>query len=203
MIHPPPGAHEHYPDPHHDLYSRTQFGFWIYLLTDFVLFATIFATYAVLVHSTFGGPTAAHLFSPSAALWPAVILLISSWTIGLGGAAAHRKDKRWTLVYFSFTFVLGLIFLSMVLSHFSRLSHMGYTWDKSAFLSAYFTLVGTHAVHMVFALIWVLVLLYPLIIEEEVSHISIRRLTCLRMFWQFLNIIWVFIFSFVYLMGVV
>lgn len=203
MITPPPTAHEHYPDPYHDLYSRTSFGFWLYLLTDFVLFATLFATYAVLVHSTFGGPTIAHLFSPPEALWPAVVLLISSWTIGLGGVAAHRKHKTWAIVYFSITFILGLMFLWMVLSHFSNLSQLGHTWDKSAFLSAYFTLVGTHVVHMVFALLWVLVLLYPLITEEEVSHISVRRLTCLKMFWQFLNIIWIFIFSFVYLMGVV
>ena len=194
--------HEHFPDPHRDLYSRTTFGFWIYLLTDFVLFGTLFATYAVLRHSTFGGPSVRDLFDVPYTLAPAMILLMSSLTVGLGSAMAHRKDKRWTMILFWLTFLFGALFLCMQFSDMARLVYNGAGWERSAFLSAYFTLVGTHAVHVVFGLLWILVLLYP-VWREGITPVSLRRLTCLKMFWQFLNIIWIFIFSFVYLLGVV
>ena len=197
-----PIKHELYPDPHHDLYSRTRFGFWLYLMTDFVLFATLFATYAVLSNSTFGGPSIRELFKPPSELWPAIILLSSSLTVGLGTAMAHRKHKLWTIALFGITFALGVLFLWMELSDMLSLVREGNGWQRSAFLSAYFTLIGTHAIHVIFALIWVIVLIIPVLIEG-VTHISLRRLVCLKMFWQFLNIIWIFIFSFVYLMGVV
>jgi cytochrome o ubiquinol oxidase subunit 3 len=194
--------HETFPDPHRDLYSRTTFGFWLYLLTDFVLFGTLFATYAVLAHSTFGGPCIRDIYNLPYTLAPALILLTSSLTIGLGTAMAHRKDKKWTYALFGITFLLGLLFTGLEFYDLVRLVKLGHTWDKSAFLSVYFTLVGTHGVHMIFALIWVIVLIVP-VMFEGITHVSLRRLTCLKMFWQFLNIIWTFIFSFVYLLGVV
>jgi len=197
-----PQAHEVYPDPHRDLYSRTTFGFWVYLLTDFVLFGTLFATYAVLAKSTFGGPCVRDIYDLPYTLAPVLILLVSSLTIGLGTAMAHRKNKRWTIILFLLTFLLGILFTGMELSDLIQLVKEGHSWKKSAFLSAYFTLVGTHGVHMIFALLWVIVLILP-VIREGITHVSLRRLTCLKMFWQFLNIIWVFIFSFVYLLGVV
>jgi cytochrome o ubiquinol oxidase subunit 3 len=193
---------EHFPDPHRDLYSRTSFGFWIYLLTDFILFGTLFATYAVLRHSTFGGPSVRDLFEVPFTLGPALILLMSSFTVGLGAAMAHRKDKRWTMRLFGITFLLGALFFYMQIADMSRLVHCGAGWERSAFLSAYFTLVGTHAAHVIFGLLWILVLIYP-VWREGITPVSLRRLTCLKMFWQFLNIIWIFIFSFVYLLGVV
>lgn len=195
-------SHEHFPDPHRGLYARTTFGFWVYLLTDFVLFGTLFATYAVLRHSTFGGPAVKDLFELPYTLTPALILLVSSFTIGLGAAMAHRKDKRSTIALLIITFLLGIIFVMMELTDMARLVNYGNGWQRSAFLSAYFTLVGTHAVHMLFALLWVIVLILP-VCREGITPVSLRRLTCLKMFWQFLNIIWVFIFSFVYLLGVV
>jgi cytochrome o ubiquinol oxidase subunit III len=193
--------HEKYPDVHHDAYSKTVFGFWLYLLTDFILFGALFATYAVLHDSTFGGPSARQLLHPSFALIQTLILLLSSLTVGLGGASAHRNNKKLTLAFFGITFFLGIIFLWLQFNEFGRLVQSGNGWEKSAFLSAYFTLVGTHAVHMIFAALWVIVLCVPLCLDG-MTFVSIRRLTCLKMFWQFLNIIWVFIFSFVYLMGV-
>lgn len=196
-----PLAHEQYPDPHHDNYARTTFGFWVYLLTDFVLFGTFFATYAVLGTSTFGGPAGKEIFHLPCALIQSILLLCCSFTVGLGGAYAHRKDKKRTSAFFGLTFVLGLLFFWMQLGDMSRLYQLGHGWANSAFLSAYYTLVGTFAVHLVFALIWIIVLLVPLWREESISHVSVRRLTCLKMFWQFLNIIWVFIFTFVYLLG--
>ncbi len=194
--------HESYPDTHHDAYSRTIFGFWLYLMSDFILFGALFATYAVLRNSTFGGPSGRDLFQPSFALIQALVLLVCSLTAGLAGASAHRKHKNNTIALFGLTFLLGVAFLAMQLTEFSRFTSAGNGWDQSAFLSIFFTIVGTHGVHVVFGLLWTLVLLVP-VWREGVTPESIRRLTCLRMFWQFLNIVWIFVFSFVYLIGLI
>ena len=199
---PTASVHETYPDPHHDPYSRTIFGFWLYLLSDFILFGALFAAYIVLKNATFGGPSTKELFLPSFTLVQTLILLTCSLTAGLAGASAHRKHKFWTIALFGLTFLLGSIFVGMELAEFSRFLSLGHSWHKSAFLSMYFTIIGTHGLHVIFGLLWTLVLLVPVYLEG-VSHVSIRRLSCLKMFWQFLNIIWVFIFSFVYLMGVI
>jgi cytochrome o ubiquinol oxidase subunit III len=201
MNHSGSTQHENYPDSHHDNYSRTIFGFWLYLMSDFILFGTLFATYAVLSYQAFGGTTAKDIFNIHYTLTQTLVFLFASLTAGLGGAYAHRKERELTLAFFGITFVLGIVFMAMMMKEFSYLVASGNGWDKSAFLSGYFTVVGTHGVHVLFGLLWILVLLVP-VWKEGVSKVSIRRLTCLRMFWQFLNIIWVLIFSFVYLMGV-
>ncbi len=193
-------AHESYPDTHHDTYSRTIFGFWLYLMSDFILFGALFATYFVLKNSTFGGPSSRDLFHLPYTYAQTLILLLSTFTVGLAGTSAHRRHKNWTLVYFGITFILGILFLGMQIAEFSRYLNYGHSWKNSAFLSGYFTLVSTHTIHVIFGLLWMPVLLYP-VCREGISYVSIRRLTCLRMFWQFLNIVWVFIFSFVYLLG--
>lgn len=193
--------HEHFPDTHHDMYSRTVFGFWIYLLTDFILFGTLFATYAVLRNNTFGGPGANELFNLQSVLERTLVLLAATFTVGLAGASAHRRNKLWTVSLFGATFLLGLLFMGMQVGEFRELVTAGNGWEKSAFLSAYFTLLGTFGVHMVFALLWIFVLIIPVCLNG-ITGVNIRRLSCLRMFWQFLNIVWVFIFSFVYLLGV-
>lgn len=193
--------HEKYPDAFHDAYSRTTFGFWLYLLSDFILFGTLFATYAVLHNSTYGGPSSRELFNIPFSHYQTLILLVCSLTAGLAGASAHRRDTKRTIIFFVVTFVLGLVFVGMQLDEFIRFVNAGHGWQKSAFLSAYFTVVGTHMIHMVFALLWVIIFVFPLF-YQGITPVSIRRLTCLKMFWQFLNIIWIFIFSFVYLMGV-
>jgi cytochrome o ubiquinol oxidase subunit III len=198
----PVATHENYPDTHHDAYSKTTFGFWIYLMSDFILFGALFAAYAVLRDATFGGPSASELFNPFFTLVQTLVLLCSSLTAGLGGASVHRKNKRNTLLFFALTFLLGIIFMGMEFDELSRYVNLGHGWDKSAFLSAYFTIIGTHGVHVLFGLLWIIILLVPVCREEELSHVSVRRLTCLRMFWQFLNVVWVLIFSFVYLMGI-
>jgi cytochrome o ubiquinol oxidase subunit III len=129
-----------------------------------------------------------------------LILLTSSFTIGLAGATAHRKNKKSTIALFAITFLLGMAFMGMQMSELIALLNGNNGWQRSAFLSAFFTLVGTHGIHMVFAMLWVLVLMIP-VYREGITSSSIRRLTCLKMFWQFLNIIWVFIFTIVYFMG--
>lgn len=191
---------EKYPDVHHDIYAKTIFGFWVYLLTDFILFGTMFAAYVVLRKSVFGGTPAHVLFDLPYTLVQTLILLVSAYTIGIGGVFAHRGEKAKTIFFFVISFLLGAIFMGMEFAEFARFVASGNSWDKSAFLSVFFTLVGTHGGHMCFALLWVILLMIP-VIREGLNPVNLRRLTCLRMFWQFLNIIWVFIFTIVYLMG--
>ena len=190
---------ENYPDTHHDVYSKTVFGFWLYLLTDFVLFGVLFAVYIVLKNSTFGGPSAQELFNLPLRFGQTLILLTSSYMIALGGAFAHRNDRKKTVVFFCLAFLLGLAFMVMMQNEFSVLTNAGNDMAQSAFLSAFFTLVGTFAIHMLFALLWVIVLIVP-VCYKGLNAVCIKRLTCLRMFWQFLNIVWIFIFSIVYLL---
>ncbi len=184
---------EHLPDAHQDAYSKTVFGFWVYLLTDFMMFATLFAAYAVL-------HTKPEQLDTSWALAQTLVLLTASFTAGLAGAMAHRKSKVGATTLFALTFVLGSLFLWMVWVDFARLVSAGHGWDENAQMSALFTLVGTHVVHVVLGLLWTVVLLVPLCVEG-LTLVVLRRLTCLRMFWQFVNVVWVFIFAIVYLMG--
>ncbi len=191
---------EHYPDSHHDVYSKTIFGFWMYILSDFILFGALFATYAVLRNSTFGGPSAKELSNLPFALLQTLVLLTCSFVMGLVGAYAHRRNKNLCLTFLGAAFVLGSAFMIMELSELIQLVNAGNSWKKSAFLSAHFTIIGTHAVHVAFALLWIIVLGLP-ILREGITADSIRRLTCLKLFWQFINIVWIFIFSFISVIG--
>jgi cytochrome o ubiquinol oxidase subunit 3 len=191
---------EHLPDSHQDVYSKTIFGFWVYLLTDFMMFATFFATYLVLQNNTFGGPPAKELFHLPSTLVQTLILLTCSFMSGLGGVFAHRKKKTQVIVFFVLTFLLGLGFMSMQFAEYRQLIASGNSWERSAFLSAYFTLTGMLSLHLVFALLFVIVLLIP-IFKDGIDEVSIKRLSCLKMLFQFINIVWVFIFTIVYLIG--
>jgi cytochrome o ubiquinol oxidase subunit III len=202
MTYPETVSHDSHSDSEHDTYSKTVFGFWLFLLTDFMLFATIFVMYAVLHDNTFGGPSAKELFSLPHALTQTLILLVSSLTVGLGGISAHRKHKGAAFALFGITFLLGIAFMAMEFSEFIRLLNSGESWHNSAFLSSYFTLVGTHAFHMLFGLLWFIVLLLPVLLRG-LTDVNVRRLTCLRMYWQFLNVVWIFIFTVVYLLGAI
>ena len=193
-------AHEHFPDTHHDPYSTTVFGFWVYLLTDFMMFATFFATYAVLRNGTAGGPSAHELFHLPFTLIQTLVLLFGTFASGLGKVAAHRRQKYWTIAFFGITFLCGAVFMGLEFTELTALVKSGNGWDRSAFLSAFFTLVGTHGLHVIFGLLWIIVLLLP-VWRHGITPVSMRRLSCLSLFWQFLNLVWVFIFSFVYLLG--
>lgn len=180
--------------------DKTLFGFWVYLMTDIVLFATLFATFLVLRDATAGGPSSEELFSMPFVLAETLILLTSSFTAGLAMLAAHNKDRAKTLAWFGVTFVLGFMFLSLELSEFYNLVHEGHGWGASAFMSAFFTLVGTHGLHITFGLIWMATLMFKLYRSGFAGN-SLKRLTMLSLFWHFLDIIWIFIFTIVYLMG--
>jgi cytochrome o ubiquinol oxidase subunit 3 len=181
--------------------DKLVFGFWIYLMTDLIMFAVLFAVYAVLHENTFGGPGTRDLFDLKFVLTETLILLTSSFTCGLASLAVETKNKKNVLTWFGVTFVLGAAFLAMELSEFSHLIAEGHTFTKSAFLSSYFTLVGTHGLHIFVGLSWLLILLIH-VAKRGVVKNNIRKLTLLAIFWHFLDIVWIFIFTVVYLMGV-
>lgn len=184
----------------HEADSTATFGFWVYLMTDCVLFATLFATFAVLRNSTFGGPSGSDLFSLPFVLVETLALLTSSFTCGLGLLAARRGDKRQVLILFGITFLLGLFFLTMEVSEFHHLVQEGNSWRRSGFLSAFFTLVATHGLHITAGLLWMVVLMARTL-KQGFGRTMVRQFTMLSLFWHFLDIIWIFIFTIVYLMG--
>lgn len=186
---------------HAEAESKTLFGFWVYLMTDCVLFASLFATFVVLRNNTFGGPSGKEIFSLPFVLTETLILLTSSFTAGLGMLAARRNLKNQVLVWFGITFLLGLAFISMEISEFAKLAHEGNSWARSGFLSGFFTLVATHGLHISTGLLWMLAL-GPRIFKFGLNANNLRRLTMLSLFWHFLDIVWIFIFTIVYLMGV-
>ncbi len=191
--------HDHHAEA--ERYDKTIFGFWIYLMTDCIVFATFFAAYAVLHNNTFGGPSSRDLFSLPFALSETLILLTSSFTCGLAMLAAHRKEKAKVMALFGVTFLLGLSFLGLELTEFSHLVHEGNSWQRSAFLSSFFSLVGCHGLHITCGLFWMFVMMAHVSIRGLTAS-TLRRLTCLSLFWHFLDVIWVLIFTIVYLMGV-
>jgi len=182
--------------------SKTIFGFWVYIMTDCILFASLFATYAVLQNNTFGGQSLGELIDLPSILAETLILLTSSFTCGLAILAVRRGDKMGTIIWFGLTFALGLSFLVLELSEFARLVAEGNSWRRSGFLSSFFTLVSTHGLHITAGLLWMIVLLVRLAKQGFVSS-SLRQFTLLSVFWHFLDIVWIFIFTIVYLMGAI
>jgi len=180
--------------------NKTNFGFWVYLMTDCILFGTLFATYIVLHNNTYGGPAGNELFDMPSILVETLILLTSSFTCGLAMLAVRRKKRNQAFFWFGFTFVLGVAFLVMELSEFGLLIAEGNSWERSGFMSAFFTLVGTHGLHIAIGLLWMLVMGWQLLHKGFTDGV-VRRFSLLSMFWHFLDIIWIFIFTFVYLMG--
>lgn len=180
--------------------SKTVFGFWVYLMTDCVLFAGLFATYAVLHNNTFGGPGGKELFSLPYVLAETMILLISSYSCGLAILAVKRNAKQAVSWLLFITFCLGLTFLTMELVEFHNLIQEGNDWQRSGFLSSYFTLVGTHGLHITVGLIWIAVMIAK-IRKTSLDEVNTKRLTLMSLFWHFLDVIWIFIFTIVYLLG--
>lgn len=180
--------------------ERVMFGFWVYLMTDLLMFAVLFAVYAVLRNATAGGPSGSDLFKPELALAETLILLTSSFTCGIGMIAARRGNKKQVLTWFGITFLLGLAFLSIELYEFAEFIHEGHTWRTSAFLSSFFILVGTHGLHITSGLLWLGTTL-TFIVKRGLTSSMVRKLSLLSLFWHFLDIVWIFIFTIVYLMA--
>lgn len=175
-------------------------GFWVYLMTDCALFASLFATYAVLHNSTFGGPTGAQLFNQPFVLVETLLLLTSSFTCGVSIWAAGRQNVRLTTILLIITLLLGASFLTMELTEFHNFAAEGNSWQRSGFLSAFFTLVGTHGAHITAGLLWIAVLLFKLFRRGLTQSVT-KKLVLFSLFWHFLDVIWIFIFTIVYLMG--
>jgi cytochrome o ubiquinol oxidase subunit 3 len=156
----------------------------------------------VLHGNTVGGPTGSQLFSQPQALAETLILLTSSFTCGVGMIAARRGNEKQVLAWFTLTFLLGVAFLSLELQEFAELIHGGHTLSSNAFLSSFFLLVGTHGLHIVSGLFWMLVTLL-FIVVRGLNRQLVRKLALLSLFWHFLDIVWIFIFTIVYLMAYV
>ena len=176
------------------------YGFWLFVLSDMVLFSALFATYASLVHATDGGPTTIQLFDRNLVAVETLALLFSSFTCGLAMIASHRRNLLWTQFWFAVTGLLGLVFLCIELYEFTHMIGEGAGPQRSAFLSSFFTLVGTHGLHVFSGLLWLGTMMAQLWAKGWRQHIE-RRLLCFSIFWHALDIIWVAIFTIVYLIG--
>ena len=174
------------------------FGFWLFLLSDIIIFAALFAAYAVLSGETAGGPTAATLFEKRHVFIETACLLASSVTCGFGSLAVQRAETRSMYFWMGITFVLGAIFLSLEASEFSGMLAAGAGPSRSAFLSAFFTLVGTHGLHVTIGLAWLIVMLLQ-VATLGIQPMVSRRFFCFALFWHALDIVWVGVFTIVYL----
>ena len=176
------------------------YGFWIFILGDMVMFSALFAAFAVLRNSTAGGPTGAELFDLRNVFIETMCLLVSSYTCGLGALSAERRQPGRFLAFAVLTFVLGAAFLFIEVSEFARMVEKGAGPSRSAFLSAFFTLVGTHGVHVAGGMI-ALIYLVAQVLVHGLRPAVLRRLLCWSLFWHALDIVWVGVFTLVYLMG--
>jgi cytochrome o ubiquinol oxidase subunit 3 len=176
------------------------YGFWLFVLSDMVLFSALFASYATLAHATDGGPTSAQLFDRTLVAIETLALLFSSFVCGLAIIASRRGNLVWTEIWLIVTAALGLVFLGIELYEFVHMIGEGAGPQRSAFLSAFFTLVGCHGAHVTAGLMWIGTMMAQIWAKGFQPHIM-RRLMCLSIFWHALDIIWVAIFTIVYLIG--
>jgi cytochrome o ubiquinol oxidase subunit 3 len=179
----------------------TGYGFWVFLLSDIIMFSALFASYAVLVDSTAGGPSGRDLFDVRSVAMETGCLLLSSFTCGLASIGAMRRNDFWFYGAMAVTFVLGAAFIALEIREFSGLIARGDGPTRSAFLSAFFTLVGCHGLHVSCGLLWLLTMMAQVYAKGYRADIM-RRMLCFSLFWHALDIIWVALFSVVYLMGV-
>ena len=186
---------EHHPE------NGTLLGFWIYLMSDCLIFACLFATYAVLGRNYAGGPGGAELFELPLVALNTAFLLLSSITYGFAMLSAQKKHVGIALFWLAVTGLFGAAFLSLELYEFTHLIHEGNGPQRSGFLTSFFALVGTHGLHVTFGIVWLVTLMFQLG-KHGLTPENGRRLMCLSMFWHFLDVIWIGVFSFVYLMGV-
>jgi cytochrome o ubiquinol oxidase subunit 3 len=194
------GHHAH--DHEHDHESLKTFGFWIFLITDCILFGSLFATYMVLHQNTNGGPTPEELFKMPGIIAETFILLTSSFTSGLAVLGMHKGNMKQLIGWLAVTVLLGASFVGLELMEFiSMVNHEGATISTSAFLSAFFALVGTHGLHVSVGLIWMVGLMLQLK-RRGITAVTKRKVAVISLYWHFLDVVWIFVFTVVYLMGV-
>lgn len=184
----------------HHVPNGTLLGFWIYLMSDCLIFAALFATYGVLGRSYAGGPTGAELFDLPLVALNTSFLLLSSITYGFAMLQMQQNRLRGTQIWLLITGLLGLAFLAVELYEFYHMIHIGAGPQRSAFLTSFFALVGTHGLHVSIGAIWLITLLFQLN-KHGLIPANRRRVFCLSMFWHFLDVIWIGVFTYVYLMG--
>jgi len=177
------------------------YGFWIFILSDMIMFSALFAAYAVLARSTAAGPSGVQLFSLRSVFIETMCLLLSSYTCGLGALSAERRQPGRFLIFAALTFVLGAAFLLIECTEFAGMVARGAGPARSAFLSSFFTLVGTHGAHVATGLVW-LIYLVAQVVAKGLRAAVLRRLLCWSLFWHALDIVWVGVLTLVYLMGV-
>ncbi|MGV1837355.1 cytochrome o ubiquinol oxidase subunit III [Rhizobium rhizogenes] len=186
---------EHHPE------GSTMLGFWIYIMSDCLIFAVLFATYAVLGHNYAAGPSPADLFELPLVALNTAMLLFSSITYGFAMLAMEKGNKSGTMMWLAITGLFGAAFIYFELYEFYHLILEGAGPQRSAFLSAFFALVGTHGLHVTVGIVWLITLMVQ-VSQHGLIPENKRRLMCLSMFWHFLDVVWIGVFSFVYLMGV-
>lgn len=182
--------------------EKASLGFWLYLMTDIMVFASLFATYVILRHGTNGGPTSQDIFNLEFVMVETFLLLVSSFTSGLAFLALRQGQKRRALVLLGATIALGIGFLTLELYEFGELILAGHGPAHSAFLSAFFTLVGTHGLHILVGIIWAIAL-GDYISKHGTSPDAVRKFGLFTVFWHFLDLVWIFIFTIVYLLGAI
>ena len=188
-------------DHHHDPQELKMLGFWLFLISDVILFACLFATYIVLRHSTAGGPSGAELFNISGVTLETFILLTSSFTSGLAVLSMNKKETKSLINWLIVTIVLGLMFIGLEIYEFIEMVHSGASYTTSAFTGAFFTLVGTHGLHVCFGIVWMVALIIQLY-HRGVTDITKGKVMTISLYWHFLDVVWIFLFTIVYLMGV-
>lgn len=187
---------------HHDTDAMDIFGFWIYILSDCILFGTIFAVFVVLNSNSFGSISIKETVNLPYVLVETMALLTSSLTFGLSILSFYKKNLQRVLMWLGATFVLGIAFIGLELNEFIHLYAEGFTWERHASLSAFFTLVGTHGLHVAIGLLWMLVIMIQLK-KFKLTSLMYRRMTYLGLFWAFLDIVWIFVYTVVYLLGAI
>ncbi|WP_411345169.1 cytochrome o ubiquinol oxidase subunit III [Paenibacillus sp. WLX1005] len=195
-------GHDHHHDHgHHDPQELKLLGFWIFLITDVVLFGTLFATYVVLHHNTAGGPSASEIFEMPGVIAETFILLTSSFTSGLAVLAMNQGKVKQLISWLAVTWVLGAAFIFLEVDEFIKMVHEGFNFGTSAFATSFFTLVGTHGLHVSMGLGWMLLIMIQLG-RKGITDVTRGKVNVLSLYWHFLDAVWIFLLSVVYLMGV-
>jgi cytochrome o ubiquinol oxidase subunit 3 len=195
--------HDHHDHDHHAEHESSLkiLGFWLFLVTDCILFGTLFATYVVLHTHTNGGPTGKEIFEIPTFVAETFILLTSSFTSGLATLAMHKGNQKGLIGWLIITAILGAAFVGLEINEFAKLAEEGATISRSAFLSAFFTLVGTHGLHVSIGLGWMFAIMLQ-IGRYGINAVTKRKVFIVGLYWHFLDVVWIFLFTVVYLMGV-